>query len=843
MGNELPAFLPATRPRNPSVIDPDHLLSAADSARLEWQLQSLDYPAMVIILPKEHGVADLALLPAEIEKAWGIKDNELFFLLDIKGRQLELYRGPALTRKGLSDSVTDGILQKSFFPAAKKGDFASGIADTFSTVEKTYKTGNYQQYQSRDKTVEYVGTESSAGSSREPHHDQLSFIGGILFVAVVIMIVITLRFKGKGEQEIDLRKSREKYNRHMEKIIALFNEKPQEFFLRVTGLICLGYAYIGMALVVLITFTLFTFILLIKMPFLAFKLGLPLLLILGVIIRSFWIKSPPPAGIKLSKRDYPKVYEAVEEIRKAVNAPPVHQIQLIPDFNASVMQRPRLGLLGWQKNYMMLGIQLLKTCSYEEIRSILAHELGHLAEGHSAKDAWIYRVQGVWYQLMQNLHNDQSFATIIFTRFFDWYVPLLDSYTFPYRREQEESADELSVKLVGPKLAANTFLSMDLKSHYLEKYYWANVGERFSIPEPPAVYDGMTEALKNGKIEKHDAEMWLQESLSVETGYEDSHPCTKDRVATILKIKPEEVKEYAHSVIDDLCRIENPAFDQLFPAKGKELCAALDDEYKEFYKEYWMERHQNYTEAKKELEVLLVKKTEGEISEEEAATCAYTSLIVHGFAKSRDLFKEALDRNPEDATLRRTYGQYLLDEKNPDCVGYLEAAMKLDRQMQYECGNMLYGFFKSKDDEDRAKHYEEMVIDWMEEYVQRQKEVAEVKKDDIIFEHDLKDEVTAAIAAVLSQFVEVKVAYLVRKQVKYFPERSFYVFLIEYDKKRISDAEKKDYLLSVILHSIIELGNFTGDVIFYHRDTAPKNVLTGADMIANAVIYTKETRQ
>ncbi|HMP54787.1 MAG TPA: hypothetical protein PKD05_24770 [Candidatus Melainabacteria bacterium] len=84
MGNELPAFLPATRPRNPSVIDPDHLLSAADSARLEWQLQSLDYPAMVIILPKEHGVADLALLPVKIEKAWGIKDNELFFLLDIK---------------------------------------------------------------------------------------------------------------------------------------------------------------------------------------------------------------------------------------------------------------------------------------------------------------------------------------------------------------------------------------------------------------------------------------------------------------------------------------------------------------------------------------------------------------------------------------------------------------------------------------------------------------------------------------------------------------------------------------------------------------------------------------
>lgn len=839
MGNELPAFLPATRPRNPSVIDPDHLLSKADSARLEWQLQSLDYPALVIILPKEHGVTDLSGLPTVIEKTWGIKDNELFFLLDIKGRQLEIYRGPALTKRGISESVTNNILRKSFFPAAKKGDFAGGISETLSTIENAYKTSNYQQYQTQDDTVEYVGTGRSSGNGREPHHDQLSLIGGILFVAVVIMIVITLRFKGKGEQEIDLRKSRDKYNQHMEKIIALFNEKPQEFFLRVTGLICLGYAYIAMALVVLITFTLFTFILLMKMPYLAFKLGLPLLLVLGVIFRSFWIKTPPPAGIKLKKKDYPKVYEIVEEIRSGINAPPVHQIQLIPDFNASVMQRPRLGLLGWQKNYLMLGIQLLKTCSYDEIRSILAHELGHLAEGHSAKDAWIYRVQGVWYQLMQNLHNDQSIATVIFTRFFDWYVPLLDSYTFPYRREQEESADELSVKLVGPELAANTFLSMDLKSHYLEKYYWENVGERYSSPEPPAVYEGMTEALKNGKIEKHDAEIWLHESLKVETGYEDSHPCTRDRVATILKIKPEEVKDYAHSVIDELCRIENPAFDQLFPLKGKELCADLDNEYKEFYKDYWLERHQSYNEAKKELEELLAKKTEGEISEEEAATCAYTSLIVHGFAKSRDLFKEALDRNPEDATLRRTYGQQLLDDKDPDCVSYLEAAMKLDRQMQYECGQMLYGFFKSKDDEDRARHYEEMVIDWIEESIQRQKEVSDVKKDDTFLEHDLKEEVTVAIAEVASQFKEIKTVSLIRKEVKYFPERSFYVFLIDYDRKHISDADKKNTLLSVILQSIIELGNFTGDVIIYHREIAPKVVVTWADMIANAVIYEK----
>lgn len=212
---------------------------------------------------------------------------------------------------------------------------------------------------------------------------------------------------------------------------------------------------------------------------------------------------------------------------------------------------------------------------------------------------------------------------------------------------------------------------------------------------------------------------------------------------------------------------------------------------------------------------------------------------MHGFAKSRDLFKEALDRNPEDATLRRTYGQQLLDDKDPDCVSYLEAAMKLDRQMQYECGQMLYGFFKSKDDEDRARHYEEMVIDWIEESIQRQKEVSDVKKDDTFLEHDLKEEVTVAIAEVASQFKEIKTVSLIRKEVKYFPERSFYIFLIDYDRKHISDADKKNTLLSVILQSIIELGNFTGDVIIYHREIAPKVVVTWADMIANAVIYEK----
>ena len=52
------------------------------------------------------------------------------------------------------------------------------------------------------------------------------------------------------------------------------------------------------------------------------------------------------------------------------------------DFNAGVREVPRLGLLGWPRTYLEIGLPLSMAVAQEEIRAILAHEFAHLSARH-----------------------------------------------------------------------------------------------------------------------------------------------------------------------------------------------------------------------------------------------------------------------------------------------------------------------------------------------------------------------------------------------------------------------------------------------------------------------------
>jgi Zn-dependent protease with chaperone function len=57
--------------------------------------------------------------------------------------------------------------------------------------------------------------------------------------------------------------------------------------------------------------------------------------------------------------------------------------------NASVVQIPRLGVFGWSRNYLTVGVPLLDAVTPEQFEAVLAHELGHLARAHGRFRTWI----------------------------------------------------------------------------------------------------------------------------------------------------------------------------------------------------------------------------------------------------------------------------------------------------------------------------------------------------------------------------------------------------------------------------------------------------------------------
>src|SRR5207244_3243782 len=69
------------------------------------------------------------------------------------------------------------------------------------------------------------------------------------------------------------------------------------------------------------------------------------------------------------------------------------EVRLVPEVNAAVMEQASLLGLQSGKRSMMIGLPLLAGMSVGELRSVLAHELGHYGGGHTKLSALTYRAK------------------------------------------------------------------------------------------------------------------------------------------------------------------------------------------------------------------------------------------------------------------------------------------------------------------------------------------------------------------------------------------------------------------------------------------------------------------
>ncbi len=118
----------------------------------------------------------------------------------------------------------------------------------------------------------------------------------------------------------------------------------------------------------------------------------------------------------------PALFQEIAQVRRALRARPIHEVILTSEMNAAVCQVPRLGLFGWPRNYLILGLPLMASMPVEQFRAVLAHEFGHLSKNHARFGNWIYRIRQVWYRLLGALEEQGSRMSKVFTGFFETIV-------------------------------------------------------------------------------------------------------------------------------------------------------------------------------------------------------------------------------------------------------------------------------------------------------------------------------------------------------------------------------------------------------------------------------------
>jgi Zn-dependent protease with chaperone function len=317
---------------------------------------------------------------------------------------------------------------------------------------------------------------------------------------------------------------------------------PAGYKVRVVLLAILGYAYVlAVILLAIALMGLLGVVLVVsRANILAVKLGakfgLPLLLLLGVILRALWVRLEEPAGFPLSRKDFPRLFQAIDEMRARLKGPRIHQVLLDDDFNAGATQIPRMGLLGWPRNYLTVGLPLMQALSSEQFLAVVAHEYGHLSGAHGRLGAWIYRIRMTWYRLMETLGEQRHWGKFVFERFLNWYAPFFNAYSFVLARSDEYAADRCAADLVGADQTAAALANVHVRGQFLDESFWPGLYRQADERPEPAVapYQAMGSLLRSPFPEEKARES-LAQALRVETDLDDTHPALRDRLSALRR--------------------------------------------------------------------------------------------------------------------------------------------------------------------------------------------------------------------------------------------------------------------------------------------------------------------
>ncbi|HSH59187.1 MAG TPA: M48 family metalloprotease [Acidimicrobiales bacterium] len=149
-------------------------------------------------------------------------------------------------------------------------------------------------------------------------------------------------------------------------------------------------------------------------------------------------------GFAVDEATQPELVRLVAAVAAEMATSPPARVLLVPEVNASVTQTGgMLGLRAGQR-VMTIGMGLLDAVSVDQLRAVVAHELGHYAGGDTRLGPLVYRAGASIYRTVGHL-GEGSVLGRLFAAYGRRYLVLSQRV----RRHQELSADAAAVRLAG----------------------------------------------------------------------------------------------------------------------------------------------------------------------------------------------------------------------------------------------------------------------------------------------------------------------------------------------------------------------------------------------------------
>jgi Zn-dependent protease with chaperone function len=578
------------------------------------------------------------------------------------------------------------------------------------------------------------------------------------------------------------------------------HNNPRGYQIKVLLLAVLGNAYMGAMLLLIVALLVALVVSLTVFKAFAIKLIIILGLFLWMILKALWVKIDPPTGAEIRADQAPALFSIIDGLRRQLGAPRFHHVLINDEFNAGVMQSPRLGIFGWHCNYLLIGLPLIKSLTVEQFTAVLAHEFGHLAKGHGRMSNWIYRQRLRWTRLLAVLEANESKGRFLFMPFLNWFAPYFNAYSFPLARANEYEADAISVRLTSSQTAAEALTGISVIDRYLAEKYWPQIFKKADEQQHPVTpYCGMGRSLAT-ELDEVPGQSWLNQELAMQTDSADTHPALHDRLEKIgappLLALP----------------AAGQAADRLLGNALEVITERIDRQWQENVSSAWKERYQEVQGGRHRLAELNAQLAGGAVlTVEEAYDRARLSeTIGNNPADALAQFRALNERAPDDPVVCFSLGAHLLRHDDAAGSSFVERAMSLDANIITSGCELLRDFHWRNGRKDDAQAWHQRLVERLQIEEAAAKERNELSLDDKFEYHGLSDEALARLRDGLQSVHGLRCAYFVKKCVRHLEEIPCYVlgyrvsgFFQLHSKRRAQE----------VLREIKELECFPGETI------------------------------
>lgn len=574
--------------------------------------------------------------------------------------------------------------------------------------------------------------------------------------------------------------TREAVDALIQRLEGVSHRTPRLYRARVVGLVVLAYAYLTVVLLGSLAMCGLMIALVVAAPA-TIKLALVGLIAFGgvfvAVVRGLWVKLEPPKGEVVTRAEAPKLFQLFDELRSALDCQPFHHVAIVGDVNAGVVQIPRLGVFGWHKNYLIVGLPLMQMLAPDELKAVLAHEFAHSSRGHGRFGNWLYRVRRTWDQIFQQIIKQRTrFGAVLF-KFAGWYWPIFNAHAFVLARANEYEADACSVRLAGADAAARALTRLRVDGALLSEQFWPGAFSRANHdPEPPNdILGELGCALRRGPS-PGDAARWLRQAFLLQTNTADTHPCLRDRLRAIGKL-PSEIDAGNFPETPPPVPAQNAA-EFFLGGHAAVVARKMSDDWKQRISALWKQRHDTARKLAADLATLNAADSRPPTAAEAWQKASKTAEL-HGAAAALEALQKVIALDPNHAGAHFVLGRHFLQADDPRGVEHMENAIRADPMLTQTGCNLLYAHFNRTGQREKLRPLENRFDGFQKQHVVAQQERARLTAADCFFSPELTAAQVDALQKVFAAEPVVGRVAIARKSVQHFPQNPCFGVALE----------------------------------------------------------------